>query len=237
MGDRATERAIFDAFIRIEPNFADESIASWQQPKDDPPDVLCTTATGRQIGVELADWVNEAQITKAKGEESSQKALANAIGAQPENNTANIYFAQLYSKPRIRVSAVDQSSFRSEIFDLVSSVDSQWQKHPEWQSHQGYWHTDFSVYPTLAKHLTKIVFHSRDWYQGVPPNGRRIKRKWSPGHDWLVSEDPRGGPYSEQAMVHALLRVLCKKIEKYEKKPPAVPLNLTKSNGLTRRRD
>jgi hypothetical protein len=225
MGDQATEKAIFEAFILAEPNFADEPIASWHQPKNDPPDILCITSTGRRIGVELADWVSESQISKAKGEEASQRSVADAIGAQPENKTANIYFAELCPKPRIRLSPVDKPVFRSEPFDLISHVDSQWGMRSEWHSPQGCWYTEFSAYPTLGRYLTKIVFSPRDWYEGMPPNGRRIKRTWPPGSDWLVFEESKGGAYSEHAMVGALLRVLCNKIKKYEKKPPTVSLD------------
>jgi hypothetical protein len=59
MGDPASEKIIFDAFLRIQPDFADEAITSWEQTKADPPDVLCVTRSGRRIGVELAEWLNE----------------------------------------------------------------------------------------------------------------------------------------------------------------------------------
>ncbi len=46
---------IFGAFLRANPEFAGEVIAKWEQPNDDPPDVLCTASSGRRIGVELGD--------------------------------------------------------------------------------------------------------------------------------------------------------------------------------------
>ena len=47
---------------------------------------------------------------------------------------------------------------------------------------------------------------------------------WPTGCDWLVFP-ARGGFYSPDPMVDALLRIITKKIEKYEAKPPAIPLD------------
>lgn len=223
MGDPASEKLIFNAFLRVAPDFAEESIASWEQPTADPPDVLCITKSGGKVGVELAAWLHEVQISSEKKREAREVSILDAIGPQPNNNTANIYNANLYAKLS-RVVVGDQTAFRAELFDLIQWANLRWQTLPSHQSLQGYWHTDFSSYPTLVKYLSKIEFYPRDWYEGRPPDGKRVMHSWPNGNDWLGFRAP-GGFFSEQDMLNALLRVLCKKIEKYKNKPPSFPMD------------
>ncbi len=58
---REHERALFAAFLNVDPEFAGERLADWHQPEDerDFPDIIGTSVTGRRIGVELGEWLNE----------------------------------------------------------------------------------------------------------------------------------------------------------------------------------
>jgi hypothetical protein len=224
MGDRRSEKMIFEAFLRTNSDFAGDAIAKWEQPEDDPPDILCTTTSCRRIGVELGEWLNEGQIRKAKGSETIQRSILQAIGQPPPNGTENIYFAWLHPKSKARVKPADAAGFRVELFKLVKDVDARWEQEPNWQSPQGCWYEDFKLYPTVGKYLSRITFFPRKHYSGWPPNGRVEKRAWPNGCDWLIFEAP-GGVYSENSMVNALFEIITKKIEKYEAKPPAIPLD------------
>ena len=137
MGDRQSEKVIFEAFLRVNSGFAGEAIAMFEQPDDDPPDVLCTTSSGRRVGVELGEWLNEDQIHDAKGSEAIQRSILQAIGPQPPNDTENIYFAWLHPKPKARVKPADAQLFRTELFRLVGDVDARWDQEDDWQSPQG----------------------------------------------------------------------------------------------------
>lgn len=224
MGDRTAEKNIFESFLRIKPDFADELLRNWSQPPSDPPDVMCTTVSGKTIGVELGEWLNEDQMRDAKGREALQNSISKAIGKQPDNEFENIYFAWLHPRPKARVKPADASAFREEIFDLAQEVDGGWDKEPDWQSPQGCSFTDFARYPTVGKYLQSIRFFPRRHYEGWPPQGRVVKRKWPSGSDWLTFPFP-GGAYSEDPMVEALCSILGKKIEKYEVKPPQVHMD------------
>jgi len=221
MGDRSTERSIFESFLRVRPDFAGELLRGWIQPPQDPPDILCMTISGRSIGVELGEWLNEDQMTNAKGLEAIQNSMLRAIGTQPDNRCGNIYYAWLSPLPKARVKPADATAFREEIFRLVEDVDRRWDQEPDWQSPQGCFFTDFTRYSTLRKYLQLVRFFPRRCYGGWPPKGRVTKRTWPAGCDWLTFRMP-GGAYNQDAMLDALCDILARKIEKYEAKPPEV---------------
>jgi len=60
---RETEKEIFAALLKAAPRFVGEPIENWAQPADekDFPDVVCRTPSGKRIGVELGEWLNEEQ--------------------------------------------------------------------------------------------------------------------------------------------------------------------------------
>jgi len=224
MGDRAAEKNIFESLHRVKPDFAGELLRVWNQPKQDPPDILCTTASGRTIGVELGEWLNEDQIRDRKGLEAIQNSLLKAIGKQPDNGFENIYFAWPCPLPKARVKPADALALREEILKLAEGVDRRWDQELDWQSPQGCFFDDFTGYPTVGKYLQLVRFFPRRHYEGWPPYGRVVKRTWPAGCDWLVFR-PAGGAYSQDAMVDALWAIIAKKIEKYEAKPPQVQMD------------
>ena len=109
----------------------------WDQPQTDPPDILCTTISGR------------------------------AIGPQPHNSSRNIYYVWLHPRPRARVKPTDTPAFREEIFKVVSDIDLRWEREEDWQSPQGCLFQDFAQYPTVAKYLQSMrFFPKRHWRPG-----------------------------------------------------------------------
>jgi hypothetical protein len=95
------------------------------KPDDDPPDVLCTTAAGLQIGLELTEWLDNGQISVAKADEAIERSIEKAILPEPPNNTENIYFAWLLTLPKARIRPADTGGFRAELLQLVEDVDLQ----------------------------------------------------------------------------------------------------------------
>jgi hypothetical protein len=224
MGDRIAERMLFEVFLETNPDFAGESIRDWTQPGQDPPDILCITVSGRRIGVELGEWLNQGQMTEAKGREMIQNSILAAIGNQPDNNLENIYYAWMHPRQRARVKPEDMDKFRSEILRLTSHIDRRWEQEPDWCSPQGLLYRDFSPFPTVGKYLDGLTFFPRLQYVGWPPNGQIKKRQWPAGCDWLVFRC-NGGAYSERSSVAALRDIIARKIAKYTSKPPQIQMD------------
>ena len=224
MGDRAAEKMLFELFLKARPDFAGESIREWSQPAQDPPDVLCSTESGKRIGVELGEWLNEDQMTEAKVREAIEQSILAAIGTQPVNQLKNIYFAWMIPRPRARVRPEDVTPFRAEIFALADDVDQRWRQEHDWWDPQGFYFTDFTKFPMVGKYLEGITFFPRLQYAGWPPNGQMKLRKWPPGCDWLVFR-PAGGAYNERSSVAALLDIIQKKFVKYQQTPPKVQMD------------
>src|SRR5207245_9889916 len=84
-------------------------------------------------------------------------------------------------------------------------IDADWLKKPEWDDPQGYSFTDFTSYPTLAKHIDGLDFYAR---------GRRFNPQQ--GAYWLTFR-AHGGAYSSNWMSDALLDNIKTKTEKYAK--------------------
>ncbi|MEX2260637.1 MAG: hypothetical protein WD696_01730 [Bryobacteraceae bacterium] len=213
VGNPVAEKNTFTAFLKVAPDFARDPIENWSQPTQDPPDVLCTTKAGRQVGLELTEWLDQEQISQGKGMESIQKSVLEAIRPEPPNNTENISFAWLHTLAKARVKPADAAAFRAELLKLVEEVDSRWDGEPDWQSPQGCWWTDFRRYPVLGKYLSQITFFPWSALPGRSP--------MKGGQDWLKFEC-RGGAYSEDSMTDALLARLQDKIQKYAARPVGV---------------
>jgi hypothetical protein len=210
MGDPNAEKAVFAAFLTAAPEFAGEPVATWSQPKQDPPDVLCTTSTGRQVGLELTQWLDEEQIAEAKREESVEDSIRKAIQPEPPNDTEHIYFAWLLTLPNARMKPTDAATFRTELLQLIDYVDKRWSAEPFWQSPQGCFWRDFGQYPVLGKYLSEVHFFPRKAF-----------RKWTStkgSRHWLTFQ-LRGGPYSEHGMATALNDRLSAKIQKHPVRP------------------
>lgn len=218
MKKREYEKAIFDAFLRVVPRFSGEEIAKWTQPIDEKefPDVICTSASGRKVGVELGEWLNEDEMRHAKGMERIQSSILAAVGDQGDNNTDNIYCVWLLPKPRARIKPTDVEGFREQLFRCIRDHDRQWPTEHYWNSPQGHKASgeELTSYPVVAKYLDGVQMFPGERYHGWPPNGRMVKRRWLAGQDWIRFR-ARGGAYSEQTMLQPLLELLADKKEHY----------------------
>lgn len=215
---REHEKAIFEAFRRVCPDFAGEPIqGEVKQPADETefPDVICTTVSGKRIGVELGQWFNEQELRTAKSMERIQNSILDAIGPQGNNETDNIYVVLLRPKVKARIKSEDKSAFRKDIFQYIADVDKRWGSEGSRYGPQGYeaQTEDLKNFPHLAKYLTAIHFFPRQWCFGWPPNGYVAKRTWSRGRNWVIF--PRDGWYSEDTMLQPLLELMAQKQEHY----------------------
>lgn len=221
MNKREHEKAIFNAFMRIEPQFCGEKIAEWAQPEDEKefPDIKCVSESGLRVGVELGEWLNEDQIRRAKGMEYIQSSILSTIGKQENNNTKNILFIWLFPKPKARIKPTDANAFRDQLYECIYSIDSRWALERSWHSPQGHEASgvELEPYPVVAKYINKIHMFPNRAYQGWPPNGQVVKKKWWDGQDWILFR-ARGGAFSEKAMLNPLFELLAKKKEHYGKR-------------------
>ena len=55
------ETGIFRQFLDADPNFAGVPIAAWKHNQNDSPDILCTDRLGNRTGVEMTEWLDQAQ--------------------------------------------------------------------------------------------------------------------------------------------------------------------------------
>lgn len=163
------ERLIFDSFLKVCPDFADERIEDWDvvenwyarrplesppHPFDKRPDVIAVTASGRRIGVELKSWVNRDQITEARKQERIQENILKAIGEQPPNETQHIGYVRLSAK-QVRFDANDAADFRAQIFALIEREDNDWSHKPSWLQKSEH-RADLNGFASLQKYLSSV---------------------------------------------------------------------------------
>lgn len=193
------EAANFEVFWRSAPNFAGRTLKSvtWG---GDPPDVLCMDDQGNRVGVELVQWLNEAQTAASKKQFSLEKSYNDVIQSASVEPPANIGFVFLYA--RLPLAAKDSGAFRKELYDCVEHVAA---KYPEWEDPQGYLFNDFGHYPCLSQHLDGLDFYSDE---------RRSHAQL--GIDWIGFRS-HGGAYTTDWMRDALLENIERKIAKYAK--------------------
>jgi hypothetical protein len=184
-------------------------VQKWHSPEQDPPDVLCTTAAGRQVGLELTGWLDQGQIAEAKKAETITDSIQKLIGPEP-NSTKHIHFARLETLPKARVKPARRSTFRSEFLQLVNEVDTRWPAEQFWQSAAGYKWKDFTSYPVLRKCLSAVHFFPRSKWLNWPLT--KGSQRW-------LAFPLQGGVHSEEPMVTALRARLTCKIQKYAAKP------------------
>lgn len=218
MNKREQEKAIFTAFLRVEPRFFGEEIIEWKQPEDEKefPDVICVSESGLKVGVELGQWLNEDEIRHAKGMEHIQSSVLAAIGKQGDNNTDNIRFVWLVPKPKAHIKPSDGKAFRKQLFECIHNLDEQWPMNRFWHGPQGHAVTGAELipYPVVAKYLDELHMFPNKLFRGCLPDGQVVKKKWPAGQDWILFP-ARGGFYSEQTMLQPLLKLLAKKKERY----------------------
>ncbi len=194
-----TEKTLFDFFEKLCPSFAGRPVTS--SIGDDPPDILCTDIDGARIGVELGEWVNEIQIAIRKTQEVVERSFSSVIRSDEELPPQHIGISWIGLKEQTQLKPADATSFRTEIYALVDRSDHAWRTNSEVNGPQGYLHTDFSGYPTVAHYVRSLHFHPRT----LP----RTK-----GGDWLTFPMP-GGAYSPQTALDALEVLYNKKAVKY----------------------
>lgn len=150
------ERRIFEAFLKAAPEFSGEPLKAWWQPQDekDFPDIQGRTVSGRHVGVELGEWLNQTEMQAAKAKERLEASVLDVIGPQGTNTTEHIHYVWLRPKPRARIKRSDAVGFRAQLLFCIHEMDARWPKEPYWNSPPGHQlvNEGLAPYPLLAKY-------------------------------------------------------------------------------------
>lgn len=192
------ERSVFEAFIEIHPNFADQPIKSWDRGADWP-DFLCRGLSGSRIGVELTEWVNTDQIASAKADQDMKLPFLSIIDSENVAPPRNIDSVTIEVRHKAPSTISGQQQFRSELYAYIESVDAKWATGAP-HGRQACFVSNFNGYPCLSKYLA--------WMELCPRSTVLSGARW-------VRFPARGGYYTPQPMLAALLENIRKKIAKY----------------------
>lgn len=181
------------------PFFAGPAI-SWGKLADgeDPPDFI-GRSRDRLIGLELIEWLDGKQMGPAKGRESQREDIRRVIAEdwQQRYQPQHFNLAVLVPNWSVRITGAETAQLRHEFFACAESTDRGWLANPE-RIARGYYHTDLSAYPVMAKY-----FHAIRFIEGTPH-----------GLCWIdVEED--GGAYDPMITVQTLEQALGKKVALY----------------------
>jgi hypothetical protein len=200
---RDNERALFSLFLELEPEFAGEPLAGWNQPEDesDFPDIRAKSVSGRSVGVEIGEWLNEDEMQAAMRKERTEAAFLAAIGDQGINPTQNIRYVWLHPKPKGRIALADAQAFREQCFAFVRECDQRWPNERYWQAGAVFSALELSPYPMLARYLSGIKL----W----PARG---EGKWE--REWITFP-ARGGFFDQETMLGPLRELVREKIAHY----------------------
>ena len=118
-----------------------------------------TLSGHEEIDIELGEWLDGAQMQRAKKAEQLKTALLKAIGEQPANSSQHFRFVMLkLRKDAPRVYGLDEDGVQMEISRFVTGTEMRWPTERHWQSPASYRCTDFGEYPILAKSLASGHF-------------------------------------------------------------------------------
>ncbi|MGB8886506.1 MAG: hypothetical protein WCC87_07260 [Candidatus Korobacteraceae bacterium] len=214
---RADESAAWAGFLAADSHFAGEDIVN-SSDGPDPPDVVCVSASGRNIGVELTKWVEHDQVTKARGRESLENSYLRICESEKQIRPEHIGIAFLHDKS-LKMKPADAAHFRAQLFDFLAREnakpepsldplrpipDGYWNTLRSWENPQGARVSDFSGFPILEKYLKNVWILPRDRHRHIPPD-----------MPWVVFESP-GGPYTPDWMVQAAVDRILSKVAKYQ---------------------
>ena len=197
---REHERALFAAFLDLAPTFSGEHLEVWLQPDDERefPDIVATSVTGRRVGIEIAEWLNEEEIHAAKRQERLEEACLAAIGDQGSNPTRNVRYVWL--RPAVKIPASERSSFRKQLFACILDYDKCWSSDELRRTGNRVVGDSLATYPVLAKYLSEVKL----W----PANGKQWERDW-------ITFPARARWFDRETMFKPLREIVAAKLAHY----------------------
>jgi hypothetical protein len=194
---------VFCVFLDAHPTFA-ASVASWQQPDAQFPDVVVSLKDGRRIDFELREWLDGEQMAQAM----RRRRLEQAIGSQPENGAEHIRTVMLVPRNELAAfQAADTEAFRSEIHALIRDTDKRWRNPRTGHLPKQHLVNNFASYPSLAKYLVRISLTS------AVVAGKPIPKR-PPAVPWIFVKTGASS-YLPETMLSALTSGIESKVKRY----------------------
>lgn len=175
----------------------------------DPPDFVGAGPEG-PVGLELIEWLDGDQMGPAKTREKKRENIRRVVceNWHAETQPTNFNLALLVPKFNLSISRAAEARLRQEFFACANKIDEGWFTNPE-RLARVYCHTDFSLYPAMAKYL-----HAVRCVGGDPHGGCWID----------VEED--GGAYDPEIAALTLERAIDKKLALYSTAEQRAHLNV-----------
>jgi hypothetical protein len=186
----AEEKSIFEAFKAACPDFAGRELKC--ETGADPPDILGTDATGKRVGIELGEWLNEKQMEASVARERQKDSFMNRLKSEEREPPTHVGLVWMGRKANAVLRAEHAEAFANEIFACVADTDRRWPENADWHSPQGHQITEFAVYPSVARCIDSLTFILR------------FRMPTIKGIAWLTFPG-EGGAYTPQDAVNALL--------------------------------
>ena len=182
------ERIIFDAFIGIEPNFAGGPV-TYEQCEKDPPDFICKNDK-RRIGVELGEWLHKEQTDKSRALEDIEEEIKKQVLLDEKiSNFLKNHEVSIFTIADKFPSKVDMERFISELIDFLMKFITESQL-----EEKKYFLNNFNGHLKVKEFIAWISIH-KSILQGA-------------------IEFVKGGAYSPDDAVNALLRIISDKVNK-----------------------
>jgi hypothetical protein len=197
-----TECQVFQAFYDIQPNFAGRPLKDWERGAD-PPDILCHDFSGKHIGVEITEWINEKQIAVEKARQRLHASFSRIIRSESETPPRNLEHVTLELNGESLPPESEQSEFRRELFDCIRNAGASRDASPDRRSLQDWDQREFPNHPSLSKYVAWIKYWPCRPSENTPP-----------GVEW-VRFPTTGRFYDPRAMLDPLLTNIRKKTANY----------------------
>ena len=194
------EKEVWRGFLAAEPGFAGDAIGSAIDGSD-PPHILCVTASGKKVGVEVARWGEQEQTSWRKARESFEDSYLRIIESASHARPERIGWVWLHPRDR-EVKPKDVSQFREELYELL--VRENGLSDPEWDQPQGAAVDNFIGFPVLAAYLDSLWVFPRPKYENLA-----VGRNW-------ISVYTGGGSQAQSWMLRTTADRILAKIKDYE---------------------
>jgi len=122
--------------------------------------VICKTATGNSVGVEICQWAHEKAMRDGRLTDRVNSNVLAAIGPQPIRKAENFWIVVFHATAKVCLFAGEYAAFREAFFDLIDYIDRSWPN----LKHRGrpYPFSDLEKFKPLNKYIEKVTF--------CPPN-------------------------------------------------------------------
>jgi len=201
MASAQIEQKVFDHFLAITPTLAGRPLTCTLGAN--PPDILCTDNDHR-IGIEMSEWLDEAQIANEKPQYQREEEFLNVINSKTVPPPTNIGRIMFFEHEGIRLATTDAQAFRKELYACINDLDARWHTFDGHDEPPGVdiHTTDLAAYPTLATYTHSLGCTAQQYDSSTL------------GDEWIAFMS-HGGAYAPDTALDAAITTLQKKTSMY----------------------